>query len=157
MKISARRAEDGAFTLKFDQTEVVLTVTDLKQLLLQVTRLLTPDNMKADASAEKDAAKLAETLKGATDIEIQAFIQASGEEDVLVLLKMCEEDQPLLDKLYGNMTENMRTLFEEDLGFKYSDGIPNGPAITSIRGMNKALRALAADGRFELPLAPKAT
>lgn len=156
MKISARRADDGAFTLKFDQTEVVLSVADLKTLLLQVTRLLTPDAMKADANALEQAGKLADTLKGATDIEVQAFIQAAGEDDILVLLKLAEEDEPLLEKLYGNMTDNMRTLFEEDLGFKYGDGVPDGPAKTAIREMNNTLRALAADGRFTLPLEPKA-
>jgi hypothetical protein len=152
MKINARRTEDGTFTLKFDQTEVVLSVADLKTLLLQVTRLLTPDAMKADASAQQEAGKLAETLKSATDIEVQAFIQAAGGEDILVLLKLGEEDQPLLDKLYGNMTDNMRTMFEEDLGFKYGDGVPDGPAKTAIREMNKTLTALAADGRFTLPV-----
>lgn len=157
MKISARRAEDGAFTLKFDQTEVILSVADLKTLLLQVTRLLTPDSMKADDTAVKQANALADTLKSATDIEIQAFIQAAGEDDILVLLKLSEDDTPLLDKLYSNMTDNMRTLFEEDLGFRYGDGVPDGPAKTAIRAMNATLRTLATDGRFELPLNPKST
>lgn len=154
MKISARRSDDGTFTLKFDQTDVALSTADLKTLLMQVTRLLTPDAMKADASAVESAAKLAATLKGATDIEIQAFIQAAGEDDILVLLKLGEEDEALLGKLYGNMTENMRRLFEEDMGFKYGDGIPDGPAKTAIREMQATIRKLAADGRFTLPLDP---
>ena len=155
MKISARRSDDGTFTLKFDQTEVALSAQDLKSLLMQVTRLLTPDAMKADASAVESAAKLADTLKGATDLEIQAFIQAAGEDDMLVLLKLGEQDEALLAKLHANMTGNMRTLFEEDMGFKYGDGLPDGPAKSAIRNMQATLRKLAVDGRFTLPLDPE--
>lgn len=155
MKISARRSDDGSFTLKFDQAEVVLSTSDLKSLLMQVTRLLTPDAMKADASAVESAAKLAATLKGATDVEIQAFIQAAGGDDMLILLKLGEGDEALLNKLHVNMSGNMRTLLEEDMGFKYGDGIPDGPAKTAIRNMQATIRALAADGRFTLPLEPE--
>ena len=154
MKISARRGEDGSFTLKFDQTEVALTAGDLKTLLLQVTRLLTPVSMRADVAAVDEAKPLADALKGASDIEVQAFIQAAGEDDVLILLKLGEGDDTLLGKLYGNMSEKMRTLFEEDMGFKYGDGVPEGPAKSAIRDMHATLRALAADGRFALPMEP---
>lgn len=151
MKISARRSEDGAFTLKFDQTEVVLGMGDLKRLVMQVSRLLTPESMNTEGAVQQEAVKLAEIIKGADDIGVQALIQAAEEDDILVLLKLGEEDEALLDKLYGNMSEKVQTMFEEDLSFKFGDSVPDGPAKTSIRNLNHSLRTLARDGRFTLP------
>lgn len=146
MRISAKRTENGTFVLHFDNTEVTLSAADLRSLLLQITRILTPDAMKADKDVEMLADAIGGKVKDMNDVGVQHFIQAADDEDILVLLKLGEEDDTLLNKLYGNMSDHLATVFEEDVGFKYGNGMPDSLARSAVKRLNATMDRLRADG-----------
>ena len=122
MKITAKKAAPDVYSLSFDDTEVALEGNDLKTLLIQITRLLRPAGELAKSGDERRKEFLRH-IKNADDVGLQKFLLAADHEDVLILLKVAEDDKALLKKFYGNMSDRSRKICIEDLIFKYKDGV----------------------------------
>ncbi len=145
MKISVAKNADDAYTLKLDETEVALDREGLRTLMLEITRILMP--VSADGkSAEEEAEDFIRGIKTANDIGIQALLGVADQDDILVLLKIAENDTALLGRLYGNMSERSRTIFVEDLNFKYKEGVPARRIGTAIGQLKESARQLEAVG-----------
>jgi flagellar motor switch protein FliG len=76
------------------------------------------------------------------DIGIQKLLGIAAHVDVLVLLKAAEADGELLAKLYGNMSERSRKMFEEDLEYRFKDPIPEADVVKAIGRLAEAANEL---------------
>lgn len=135
MKISVKKAAPDVYSLKFDETEVALDGAGMKALLLEVTKIMMPGT-GLGKSAEDKAKDFLHLIRNANDVGLQTFIMSANHEDMLVLLKCAEGDQMLATKLYGNMSENSKKVFIEDLNYKYKESVPSsliGPAIDRLK------------------------
>lgn len=122
MKISVVRAESGAVSLTFGETVVALDPADTRTLLVELTKALRADG-SLSPTAPQQAADLAARIKAGNDIGIQKLLRVADHDDLLVLLKYTEEDGPLYDKIFGNMTEKSQKIFREDLSYRFREGV----------------------------------
>lgn len=123
MKIFVKNVAEDGYSLSFDGVEVVLDEENIKDLLLQITKIMLPIYGGAD-NAERKAKELTRLMKSADDIGIQKVIGISREDDIVVFLKTVEEDEDLLNKFYGNMSERLRKMIVEDLNYKFNEDEP---------------------------------
>jgi len=146
MKITVRDDGDGAYTASFDDTEVRLDARDLKDLLIQATQILAPSSavaQKADAHRRDFMAR----LSGADDVGVQAFIQTADHEDLVVLLKVAEQDGELRQKLFHNMSDTNRKIFIEDLEYKFQNDVADPVVHAALDRLERVVEHLEADGR----------
>lgn len=122
MKISAQRSPQG-FTLSFNDTHVTLSANDIKQLLLEVLKVM--GSGQQTVSAESVFDRIVEQLKTANDVGMQRLIVSAEEDHILIMLKSGEDDEDFTTRFYANMSERMQTMFKEDLEFKFSEGVPH--------------------------------
>lgn len=134
MKISIRKLGPDQFGLLFDGQQVMLSLVDLTLLVTEATRALNPGAAKAAAPGGNPGQDFAQRLRAASDVGIQALLRAAAEDDVLILLKLCEKDPGLSDRLLGNMSDRARKMFLEDLGFKFRDHGLSAEAASSALG-----------------------
>ena len=118
MSISVRKTGADTFTVTLGHATTTVDGHGLKSLLLQITQVLMPGS-NLGASPRDVVAR----LKKANDVGVQALIRAVDHDDVLVLLKIGENDRDLTQKLYDNMSERMRKMCVEDMLFKFKEGI----------------------------------
>ncbi len=144
MKIEVKQAAPDVFSLTFDGTEIALEGRDLKNLLLQVTKVLAP--AVAAAKPEDRSRDFLRQMKNANNIGIQKFLMSSDQKDVLVLLKVAEKDQVLLDKFYGNMSERLRKILAEDLAYKFKDGVSPGQINSAFTRLMETAASLEKSG-----------
>ncbi|MCW9003127.1 MAG: hypothetical protein OQJ87_10455 [Rhodospirillales bacterium] len=143
MKIVVKRVAPDVYSMSFDDVEVALDSAEVKTLLLQITQVLAPPGKSAQGG-EGEMKTFMRHLRSANDPGIQALLRQITHDDALVLLKLGESDEALLQKLYGNMSENARKLFEEDLSYKFKEGVPEGqaaPAMKRVKVVAEKLRA----------------
>lgn len=145
MKIEVKQAAPDVFSLTFDGHEFALEGRDLKNLLLQVTKVLAP-GLTAAKPPEDRTREFLRHLKNANDIGIQKFLMSSDQKDVLVLLKVAENDQPMLDKCYRNMSERVRKILAEDLVYKFKNGISTGQINTAFTRLMETADSLEKSG-----------
>ena len=112
----------------------------LKSLLIQITRLLSPASELTKSGVERRK-EFIRHIKNANDVGLQKFLLAADHEDVLILLKVAENDKALLKKFYGNMSERSRKICIEDLIYKYEDDV-SAAQVTAVIGR---LGAIAKD------------
>jgi hypothetical protein len=140
MKIVVKQAAPDVFSLTFEDTEIPLEGRDLKNLLLQVTKVLAPGGATVKNPEDK-AKEFVRHIKTANDIGIQKFLMTADQGDILVFLKVTEDDQAIKDKLYGNMSDRLGKILAEDIAYKFKDGVSTGQASAS----TGRLMALAED------------
>lgn len=145
MKISIRKLGPDHFGLLFDGQQVMLNTVDLTLLLTEATRALHPG--AAAASSANPAADFAQRLRSATDVGVQALMRTAAEDDLLILLKLCERDQHLTDLLLRNMSDRARKMMLEDLGFKFRDhALSPEAASAALARLAQAVKALEHQG-----------
>ena len=140
MKIVVKQAAPDVFSLTFEDTEIALEGRDLKNLLLQVTKVLAPGD-GAVKNPEDKAKEFVRHIKTANDIGIQKFLMTADQGDILVFLKITEDDQAIKDKLYGNMSDRLGKILAEDIAYKFKDGVSASQSNASVG----RLMALAED------------
>lgn len=145
MKISVKKVAVGVYSLKFDDEEIVLESDELKELLLNVTKVLVPVGGRLDNSEEK-AKEFIRHIKHADNVGIQKFIITAGEEDILVLLKTAEKDEELLERFYGNMSDRSRKMITEDLIYKFQNGVPPGMVKSTFNRLIRTAKNLNSEG-----------
>ncbi|OHC74918.1 MAG: hypothetical protein A3G18_01160 [Rhodospirillales bacterium RIFCSPLOWO2_12_FULL_58_28] len=145
MKISVKKVAAGVYSLKFDDAEIVLESDELKELLLNVTKVLIPVGIQPDNYEEK-AREFISHIKHADNVGIQKFIIVAGEDDIIVLLKTAENDKELLEKFYGNMSDRSRKMITEDLNYKFENGVPSGTVKSAFNRLIKTAKNLESEG-----------
>ncbi len=146
MKITVREDGEGVYLILFDGTEVRLDARDLKELLVQVTQVLAPSSavaQKADAHRRDFMVR----LSGADDVGIQALIQTADHEDLVVLLKVAENNGELRQKLFHNMSDTNRKIFLEDLEYKFQNDAADSLVHAALDRLERVVEDLEADGR----------
>ena len=145
MKITVKKAAPDVYALSFDDTEVALEGDDVKTLLVEITRILAPGAQMVK-NAQQRTRDFVRRIKNADDVGIQKFLLLCARDDILVLLKVAEDDKALVRKFYGNMSERSRKVFVEDLVFKFKDEIPAARITAAIDNMSEIARQLEGEG-----------
>ena len=143
LKISITQSAPDAYTLILGEMDIALTGHDLRELLLEITRVLMPDAARSDAEHTRDFIR---QIKTANDVGIQKLLRVAREDDILVLLKIAENDEALLGKFYSNMSERSRQIFAEDLSYKFKDEVPEAKVSAAIGHLIVAARQLEDEG-----------
>lgn len=143
MEIKINRVARGIYDLLFDKGGVRLTVDDLKELKGQLDRLLAPEETaKEQARHRAFMVKLA----NADDLTVQTFVRRIAHDDLLALLAASDAVPELKQKLFANMSEKAIKLCQEDLIFKYPDGVAEEEAAERLGRVIDTARKLETDG-----------
>ncbi|MBT4701320.1 MAG: hypothetical protein HOB79_09615 [Rhodospirillaceae bacterium] len=151
MKIAVTKSSDNAFEITFGEQKISVGLDDLKSLLMEVTRVLTPGGGLSKRS-DTQASDLVSRMKTADDVGIQNFIPSVDEDDILILLKYGEDDEALLKKFYSNMSERSRKMHAEDMAYKFQNGIPSGQLEAAISRLLKTAQQMEEDGSLTFAL-----
>ena len=122
MRIAVKKASAGVFSISFDDTVVTLDSHQLKQLLLEAVKALTPGAMPSVSPGE-EAKHLAAKLKTANPPGLQKFIMGSNDDDILALLKATEVDDAFQEAMFSNMSDRKHKMFSEDMEFRFKEGL----------------------------------
>ncbi len=139
MEVSVTKLAPESYRLRLGDTEIDVAETDLKILLLQVTKLLAPGG-GFEKSAEEQTREFMDAIGAADDVAIQKFLLLADNGDILVLLKAAENDRALLEKLYANMSERARKIFAEDLAYKYNEGVSSSEVGAAIGRLMRVVK-----------------
>lgn len=145
MKISIVKSGDNEFDVSFDETKVTLSSADIKTLLLQATKVLMPDGGPV-AKPEDRAKKFAIQFLKANDVGVQNFIREADPDDLLVLLKIIEADEKLLQRFYANMSDNVQKMMTEDLAFKFKEGVASDKVAAALNGLMRKSKEMEQKG-----------
>lgn len=149
MKISVKKAQNGVYALSFDDVTHTLTTHEVKVMLMEAVKALTPGAVSSVSPAE-EAHDLAERLKTANDPGLQKLIMSVTDDDMLIFLKSTEDDRELHDKLFHNMSERKHTILAEDLQYRYVDGIDEDELGDAVIRLIEVTNQLQNDGVLEL-------
>lgn len=149
MKISVKKAQNGVYAISFDETTHTLTTRDLKVLLMEAVKSLTPGAVSSVTPAE-EAHDLAERLKAANDPGLQKLIMSVSDDDILIFLKSTENDTLLHAKLFDNMSERKHKMLSEDLEYRFVDGIDEEQLGEAVIRLIELTNQLQSDGTLEI-------
>ncbi|OEJ67522.1 FliG C-terminal domain-containing protein [Magnetovibrio blakemorei] len=149
MKISVKKAQNGVYAVSLDETTHTLTTQDVKVLLMQAVRALTPGAISTVPPAE-EAHDLAERLKTANDPGLQKLILSVADDDLLIFLKSTENDTQLHAKMFDNMSQRKHKMMSEDLEFRFVDGIDEDRLGDAVIRLIEVTNQLQSDGVLEL-------
>ncbi len=142
MKITVRKAAEDVFVLAFGDIEVVVDGAGIETLVRRVAEVL-------GAGVETTGDRLPDFfrhLKNANDVGVQRLLLMCDHEDVLVLLKVAEKDEPLLDKLYGNMSERSHKMCAEDMAYRFKEGVSSAEVDAALARLMDVARQLEDEG-----------
>lgn len=122
MNINVKRVQAGLFAITFDDKILTLSTHDMKRLLMQAVRALTPGALPTLPPAE-EARKLGKRLMELSPPDLQRLIIQAGDEEMLVFLKGTEDDEDLHERLFANMGERKRKILHEDLTYRFPEGV----------------------------------
>ncbi|MDH5771975.1 MAG: hypothetical protein OEY84_02460 [Rhodospirillaceae bacterium] len=148
MKISVKQTKKGVFSLTLDDAVITLDMGQMKKLLLECVQAMAPGAVNA-VDPDVQAAHLAEKLKTANPPGLQKLIMSASEDDILMVLKSCEEDTRFLDWIFQNMSERKQTMFKEDMEFKFHDGVPGDDLVDAVENLNELVARLKSEGSLE--------
>ncbi|MCW8915061.1 MAG: hypothetical protein OQK24_04315 [Magnetovibrio sp.] len=149
MKISVKKAQNGVYAVTIGETTHTLTTLDLKHLLMEAVRALTPGAISS-VSPQEEAHDLATRLKAANPPGLQKLILSVSDNDILVFLKATEDDAPLHTLLFENMSERKHTMLAEDLEFRFPEGVDEEQLSDAVIRLIDTTNRLEADGVLEI-------
>lgn len=148
MRIHVSKDKTGTFVISFDDTMVTISGKDLKVLLLEI--------MQAFGSTGQDAIKQTSyeqffaRVKEADGISLQTLIQIAEHDDMVMLVKLAERDETVLQKLFLNMSDNNRKIFQEDAEYRFKEDVPPDQADLALLRLTQICDTLRDDGRAEI-------
>jgi len=143
MTISVRRLENDQFHLTIDGHDLVLDEPSYRALVEDMASLLVkPDGLGSDDETKDFLLKLSHS----SDVGIQALLLVAEHDDVLALLKASESDGRAHEKLFTNMGETSRKIYQEDLSFRYAKGVPAGEINNAIHRLRTTVREIEKEG-----------
>lgn len=108
MKVSITQTAPDEYVLSLDETQITATNDGLRELLKVVSGVLIPTPPKPVIDP---ARRFVDQIKAADDTAVQ------------MLIRTAENDEPLSNKIYGNMSERSRKIFAEDLTYKFKEQV----------------------------------
>lgn len=145
MKITANKTSANTFRIAFGDTHIALDARQLKKLLAEIVGVIAPD-IGVRANPRETFNALCATLKAASAVGVQKFILSAEDEDILILLKMGEDDASLIETLYANMSARARKMYEEDLSFRFTEGVPKADMRRAMENLSQLNQKLHDDG-----------
>ncbi len=144
MKISLDKTGGDEYALRFDDTEVILDGDQVKHLLMAVMKTLAPGELVGNESSR--AKDFIERIKTASDVGIQKLLLVAEHDDMLMLLKSGQDDQALQDKFIANMSDKLHKIFEEDLLYQFTDGVPEVQLLQAVGRLIEKAAELEEEG-----------
>jgi len=151
MKISVQKAPNGDYTLSFDDTTHTLSRREIKVLLMEAVKSLSPD-APSSASPPQEIQALAERLKAANDPGLQELITNVVDDDILIFLKSTENDTLLHAKLFDNMSEPKQTTLFDELETRFTDGVDETQLGEAVVRLTELTDQLQSEGVLEITL-----
>lgn len=148
MKISVKKAQNGVYAVSIDDSVYTMSTHDLKHLLMDAVRALTPGALPT-LSPNEEAHELGNRLKKANDAGLQKLIVSAGDDDILVFLKSTEDDPALHEKLFVNMSERKHKMLSEDLQYRFHDGVDEDALSAAVLRLLDLSNHLHHDGTLE--------
>ena len=145
MKITVTRPNPNRFELHFDDATIALDGSETKTLLLELTRHLMPGNRQSSAQ-ESRFRSFTRKLCQADDVGVQTLLLKADANDILVILKAGEDDSQLRGRIYANMTEKARIIAEEDLRYKFREGVGDDRIAAAIERIERIVKDLVEEG-----------
>ena len=143
MRIGVSKTANGGLRIRLGEVEAELSMAEVKTLLVQILGQMAGTG---GPGPEERFAGFVNKLAGANDVGIETLIRSAHDDDVLVLLKSAEGDDTLTGKLYRNMSERSRKMYQEDLGFRFADGIPDADLGRAASRLTEQARELESAG-----------
>ena len=141
---SVEKTGGGGYRIRLGEGEAELSQGEVKTLLIQILAQMAPGAAPTDPTAQFDS--FLKKLADANDVGIETLIRSADDDDVLVMLKSAEGDEALLAKLYHNMSERTAKMYQDDLGFRFADGIPATDLSGAFARLTAQTRALESEG-----------
>lgn len=148
MKISVKKAQNGVYAITIDDCVHTLNTQDLKRLLMDSVRALTPGALPTLTPGE-EAHELGNRLKTANDTGLQKLIVSTGDDDMLMFLKSTEDDPALHEKMFANMSERKHKMLSEDLEYRFTEGVSDDDLGDAVVRMIDLCNHLHNDGTLE--------
>ena len=147
MKITVKKVSPDTFALNFNDVTVALNEVEIRTLLLQLTRTISPElairRARGSGHDGPDYRAFMRRLRCANDIGIQALLRSVSTDDTLVLLKLGEKSELLQKKLFSNMSDRSAQMFTEDLSYKFPDDmVPDTMARDALKRIMKEAKKL---------------
>jgi len=139
MKISITNEAADRYTLQLGETSVTLDANELNHLSKEISRF---DQNIPSQDNESPAQHLKQWLEQATDVDIQTFLHRADHDDVVIFIKVSEQEQSVLDRIYNNMSAKSQRIFSEDVAYKYKQHVPATEIEGAIPRMDKILSEL---------------
>lgn len=148
MKISVNKAQNGIYSISLDGTTHTLSTRDLKVLLLEAVKVMTPGALPT-LSPREEAYELGARLKTANAPGLQKFIISAGDDNIVIFLKCTEDDTDLHEKMFANMSERKHKILSEDLKYRFPDDISDDDLSTAVVKLIELTNQLQTEGALE--------
>ena len=143
MSVSVRSLENGQFHLSIHGHDVILDAPAYRTLVEDMAALLErPDGLGSDGETQD----FLFNVRRGNDVGIQALLRVAAHDDILALLKASEKDGKAYKKLFANMGDTSRKIFQEDLVFRYAKGVPSGEINSAIHRLSATVREIEKEG-----------
>jgi len=142
MKILITTESPDSYLLHLGEVDVSCRAEDLKDLMLELMRVIPPSE---PPDTESRCQKFNQLVLQMDDVRLQALLHRADHDDVVILSKLAERDELLMERLNKNMTEKSRRLFEEDVAYKYHQDIPESELNAALSRMRQILALLEAE------------
>lgn len=121
MAVEVKKVAGDNIEITVDDQRLTVDPKNARVILAHLAQIIRPETA---SQRSEGTAKFLNQLRNASDSGIQGLLRSADHDDVLVLLKLAEEDTTLRTKLYGNMTPKSAQLYAEDLEFKFQAELP---------------------------------
>ena len=148
MRISVKKAQNGVYALTIGDHTHTLSTMDLKHLLMEGVKALTPGAI-ASVSPYEEACDLAARLKSANAPGLQKLILSADDNDMVIFLKSVEKDEDLQRTFFENMSEHKKIILSEDLQFRFPEGVNEDDLSDAVIRLIELTTQLQADGILE--------
>lgn len=148
MKISVKKAQNGVYALTLDDAVHTLTVQDIKKLLMESVKALSPGALPT-LSPDEEAREFSQRLKTANGPGLQKLIMSADDETLVTFLKATQDDAELHDLLFSNMSERKHKMLAEDLEFRFPEGVEDSALDDAVIKLIDLANHLQNDGTLE--------
>lgn len=146
-KIQVAQTGEQEYELRVDEMRATLARPQLKALLLQLTEALLPGSGLSEKALQANL-KWLKKLQTVDGPGMQALLSEVDPDDLLVVLKLTEEDAAFQKKVFDNMSANKAKMCREDLEFRMTEPPPDWEANLAIERVMVTARRLSQNDRL---------
>ncbi len=146
-KIEVAQTGEQEFELRLDDMRATMGRPQLKGLLLQLTEALMPGSGLSQKALQANLKWLAK-LETVDNPGMQALIAEVDPDDLLVMLKLTEDNAAFQKKVFDNMSANKAKMCREDLEFRMAEPPPDYAANLAVERVMVIARRLEQNDRL---------